>query len=144
VGQVRILGLRETSERLKALPKELTGKNGGPIRKALFQAAKVIEQQAVINAKRIDDPATETKIFEAVRKWRERKPRDYEGSPTELYHVGVNSKKAPHWHFLEMGTVKQPPQPYLRPAFEEKKVEAVEVFAEVLKKFVDKLEKTVR
>lgn len=141
-GQVRIRGIQETVNKLRRLPGQLSGKNGGPIRKALFQAAKVVELEAVELAKRIDDPETDTRIFEAVKKWRERNPRQFEGSPTEMYHVGVDGRKAPHWHFLELGTVKQPAQPYLRPAAEGKFGEAVDRFGEVLKKDVERLEKT--
>lgn len=36
---------------------------------------------------------------------------------SKVYHVSVNKKKAPHWHFLEYGTSRQAAQPYLRPAF---------------------------
>lgn len=36
------------------------------------------------------------------------------------YHIGVNKKKAPHWHFLEYGTSRQPARPYIRPTFDTK------------------------
>lgn len=32
------------------------------------------------------------------------------------YHVGVNKKKAPHWHWVEFGNSRIPAQPYIRPA----------------------------
>lgn len=34
------------------------------------------------------------------------------------YHVGVNKRKAPHWHWLEFGNSRIPAQPYIRPAFD--------------------------
>ena len=42
------------------------------------------------------------------------------GSTTEkqTYLVGVNRKKAPHWHLLEYGTSKMPAYPIVRPAFD--------------------------
>lgn len=142
--RAKVLGLQETVARLRALPQELSGKNGGPIRRALFQAAKVVELEAVERARTIDDPDTETRIFEAIKKLRARNPHEYEGSPTELYHVLVDGRKAPHWHFLELGTVKQPAQPYLRPAADAKFEEAVDRFGEVLKKDIEKLENKLR
>ena len=39
-----------------------------------------------------------------------------------------------YWHFLEFGTAKQPPQPYMRPAFEAKKVEAAQDFSKLVQK----------
>jgi len=141
--RVFVHGLEETVARLKNLPTELSGKNGGPIRKALFQAAKVIELEAKRFAETVDRPETESNIPNAIKKWRERNPRQFEGSPTEMYHVGVDGRKAPHWHFLELGTVKQVAQPYLRPAADLKAEEAVKRFGEVLKKDLDRLEKTV-
>ena len=39
---VQMDGLADVIARLKALPKELVGKNGGPIRKALFAPAKMM------------------------------------------------------------------------------------------------------
>ncbi len=36
----------------------------------------------------------------------------------KTYRVSVNKSKAPHWHFLEYGTSKQPATPYIRPAFD--------------------------
>jgi len=143
--QVKVHGLLETVARLKNLPTALSGKNGGPVRKALFQAAKIIEVDAKLRAP--VDPKTETDIPSAIRKVRDRNPRAYPGRPTEVYHIGVYASKkhkARHWHFLEFGTVKQAAQPYLRPAFENKKEEAVKVFAAILKKDVDRLERTVK
>lgn len=134
---------RRTIERLRNLPKEFSGKNGGPIRQALFQAAKVIETEARLRAGKIDRPETESSIPKAIKKWRDRNPRRYPGKPVEVYHVGVDGRKAPHWHFLELGTVKQPAQPYLRPAFEMQKEAAVARFEAVLAKAVTQLERKV-
>lgn len=36
------------------------------------------------------------------------------------YHIGVNKKKAPHWHFLEYGTSHRAAKPFLRPTFDNK------------------------
>jgi len=43
----------------------------------------------------------------------------------QIYHVGVNKAKAPHWHFFELGTSKMPARPFIRPAFESRKDEAI-------------------
>ena len=171
--QVKISGLRETVERLKALPRELAGKNGGPVRKALFQAAKVIQEEA---QRRV--PVGTGRLKANIVKLRDRNPRAAEGRPNELYHVGVrgggaygakrrararkkslamggtvkeanraakaDDKDAWYWWFVENGTSKMAAQPYLRPAFEAKKSEAVRVFTEILDKDVKRLERTVK
>jgi len=78
------LGLPETVKRLKGLPNELSGKNGGPVRKAAFQATKVIEQEA----ERLS-PKDTGRLERNIIVLRDRDPQKAEGSPTELYHVGV-------------------------------------------------------
>lgn len=170
---VKVSGLAETVAALKNLPVALSGKNGGPIRKASFQAAKVIEEEA----ERLS-PHDTGRLERNIIKMRDRNPKGTPGRPTELYHVGVRGggkfgarvrgnarrkvlkaggtaaeafkagrsveKDAYYWWFVENGTRKMAARPYLRPAFEAKKEEAVKVFAEVLKKAVDKLERTVK
>jgi len=143
------------------------------VRKALFQAANVIADEAKRRVPRV------TGRLEAnIIRMRDRNPRAAEGKPTELYHVGArgggkygskrrarvrrkvislggstrdadraakahDEKDAWYWWFVENGTSKMAARPFLRPAFEAKKDEAVNVFAEVLKDAVDKLERTV-
>lgn len=51
--------------------------------------------------------------------------------------AGVNSKKAPHWIFLEFGTVKQTARPFLRPAFQATKGLMAAQIIEGLKQFID-------
>lgn len=135
---VRVEGLQETVERLKELPQELSGRNGGPIRKALFQAAKIIEEETKKRAPR--DTGT---LAANIKKRRNSNPQRLEGSPVEVYHVGVDKDVAWYWHFSEFGTVREPAKPYLRSAFEMKQQESVDRFAEVLKKDIDRLERKV-
>lgn len=52
--------------------------------------------------------------------------------------VRVKGKESPfYWTFLEFGTAKMAPKPFLRPAFESKKVEAAERIKEQLGKRLD-------
>jgi len=170
---VKIHGLQETVQRLLSLPVELAGKNGGPVRKASFAAAGVIEREAEIRAAKATG-----RLERNIIKMRDRNPRGKPGRPTELYHVGVRGggkygsrlrqrerkkvlgmggsareadraakaleKDAYYWWFVENGTAKMAARPYLRPAFESKKNEAVMVFSEILKKAIDRLERTVK
>lgn len=171
--EVKVHGLAETLARLKGLPTELSGKNGGPIRKGLFQAAKVIQEEAERRVVKVTG-----RIERNIIKLRDRNPRSAEGSPTELYHVGVRGggkhgakvrqrerrkvfamggsvkqanqaaagaeKDAWYWWFVENGTSKMPARPFLRPAFDSKKEEAVKRFVEVVDKDIKRLERTVK
>jgi len=57
----------------------------------------------------------------------------------KAYHVGVNKGKAPHWHFLEYGTSRQPAYPFIRPAYDDKIGEAIKAGTERMKeRFEDK------
>jgi HK97 gp10 family phage protein len=172
-GPPKWLNVKETADRLKNLSTELSGKNGGPIRKALFQAAKVIELEAERRVQKVTG-----RLERNIITLRDRNPREAPGNPVELFHVGVrgggkygakvrkrerkkvygmggsirqaeraaklSEKDAYYWWFLENGTSKMPAQPYLRPAFEMKKEQAFQVFAKKLDQHVRRLEKTVK
>ena len=36
----------------------------------------------------------------------------------QVYAVGPNKRKAPHWHLVEFGTPRMPPQSYIRASWE--------------------------
>jgi len=169
----RWLGVEDTVKRLRNLSTELSGKNGGPIRRALFKASKVIEHEAERRVQKVTG-----RLERNIITMRDRKPREAPGNPVELYHVGVrgggkygakvrrkerkkiyamggsiqqaeraaraSDKDAYYWWFLENGTNKMPAQPYLRPAFDMKKDEALQVFTQELDKDVRRLEQTVK
>lgn len=42
-----------------------------------------------------------------------------------VYHVSWNKRKAPHGQLVEYGTVKMSARPFLRPAYDAKKAEAL-------------------
>lgn len=56
------------------------------------------------------------RLFRAIRHKRERGRRDqFEASVTINLKGGSGAHIAPHWHFIEFGTVKQRETPYIRP-----------------------------
>lgn len=63
---------------------------------------------------------------------------DRSDEDTKSYHVGVNKSKAPHWHFLEYGTSRQAPRPYLRPAYESKVQEAIKAGQNRMRELLNK------
>lgn len=150
---MKIEGLEATVAALRALPRELSGKNGGPVRGALFAAAKVIKAEAQQRA-----PKKTGTLAANVITVRDRNPRLH--GAAELYHVTVRGSRkviggkrrdrspglklefvggaAWYWFFVEFGTSRQPGRPFLTPAFEVKKMEAVDVFVRELAKQVDR------
>lgn len=151
--KARVLGLEQTVRRLKALPRELSGTKGGPIRKAAFEGAGVILREAksrapeanqVIERKFGDiQPGT---LKRAIIRRRHPNPRKYDGRPrpTEVYRVGADNKKAWWWWWIEAGTAKMPAQPYLRTAAADKFDDALRIFSKHLKLAIDKIEAKLR
>lgn len=50
-----------------------------------------------------------------------------------VYHVSWNVRKAPHGHFIEFGTSKAAARPFLRPAYESAKAEAIAAGIEAMR-----------
>lgn len=157
--QIKIEGLAELAKRLRELPSELSGKNGGPLRKAIGRASVVIRDEArrrapvdtgnlrdnIIAVRKRKSPQGNEGYFIEVR----RKRRKYANTRANRrkQRAGMTYEsmgEAYYGMFIELGTAKMPAQPFLRPAFESKKVEAVEVFRAEFAKAVAAAEKKVR
>lgn len=158
MAEVRVEGIKEVADRLRALPPELGSKGGGPIRSALFAGAKVLREAAKARA-----PRKTGNLVQNIILYRHRNPKA-EGA-TEHYSVGMrkgtrrfansarNRRKgqalkkfktagaAYYGRFLELGTAKMAARPFLRPAFEENKEAAVEAFRARFLKAVEAAER---
>ncbi len=152
---VQIHGLKEIGERLKALPKEIAGKNGGPLAAALRKMGRVIQA----DAKGLVPVDTGT-LRENIIVTRERDPKAF--GATEVVHVTVRAKAkaykdnkknrkaskvgenyqdyGPLYYarFLEFGTVRASPHPFMRPAFEQAKARLPEIFRSELSAAIDR------
>lgn len=118
-------------------------------RAALLQSANVVKKSAVTKAKAIDDPTTTNDISKNVTAQFDR--RSFRRSGDVKYRIGVaggakqgNSKGGRggdtfYWRFLEFGTKNMAARPFLRPAIDETKEAAVDKFAEVMEKQIDKV-----
>ena len=77
---VRITGLDDTLKKLQALPKEISGKRGGPVLAALKKGAKVIQRQAIANleanADKADGYANTGTLAKSVAIGRDPKPEN--------------------------------------------------------------------
>lgn len=137
--QAKVQGLAELAEALKALPAEVASRSGGPLASALRSSARVIADEARRNAESLpvsdtderDDYIRTGNLARSIGVRRDPNPRDV----TERAVVRP-SRRAWYWRFVEFGTEKMPARPFLRPAFEAKREEAVRVFREALAKSI--------
>lgn len=150
----QVNGLRELGEALKEFGDQIAKRY---LRRATFAAAAVFKGAAEEKA-----PVRTGAMRDAIAVFRRRPP-----SPdAALYVVGVRKIKysraekralrilrkanktvrvigdAYYWRFVELGTVKMKARPFMRPAFELKKGEALAAFKESLADGVEKAKRS--
>lgn len=142
--EVEIHGLRELQERLRQLPRELQGKvltqalrEGGRVivKDAQGRAPVAVAAHPVGKGKEQVQPGNIRRniVMRAVK----------ETDSTATVSIGVRSsgkksnKNAFYWRFLEFGTKFIAARPYMRPAFEARKLEAAQKIKEALAKRID-------
>lgn len=145
---VRIEGLDNVLKTLQSLPTEIVSKGGGPVRASLRKAAQVIQRQeianlqAVINQQDDDGEKRSTGLLKANIVLTRGRRNNFKG---ESMFVRVRNKKYPsatgkpvttaqNARLLEYGTEKRAALPFIRPAFEAKKSEALTVFVTEINK----------
>lgn len=152
----QVNGLRELGEALKEFGEQV-GKRY--LRRATFQAAEVFKEEAEKRA-----PVDTGAMRDAIAVFRRRPP----SADAALYVVGVKKIRytrkekralrllkqanrtvkvigdAYYWRFVELGTVKMKARPFIRPAFETKKAEAIAKFKEALADGVERAKKAAQ
>jgi len=133
--EMRLSGLENVLESLHQLPAAIVSKNGGPVKLALAKGARLIRDQArlnltaVINQAHGDSTGLLEKNIVASRGKSPFKGRGerylvrvrrkaYDGEKIgkrEKAGKRVTTQKTAH--LLEYGSSRQPPRPWLRPAF---------------------------
>lgn len=84
----------------------------GTFKEASFKAATVLYDEMKIRA-----PEGPTGNLQAsIYRFRLKETPDTQAT----FRVGVNARKAPHWHFLEFGTRRQAAKPFIRPTYDAK------------------------
>lgn len=150
---VRIKGLENVQKMLAALPKELHPQGGAAVRNALRKAAKVLQVQAQQNLQQIiDAPNVDGQTSKSTGLLKKNvvvargRPKSGTG---EVMTVRVRRKSYPTDRgrvstqrvgaLLESGTERRQAMPWMRPAFDSKKQEAVEVFRDDVLKRLEKI-----
>lgn len=160
VDNINVKGLREIERTLKALPARLGEK---VMRAALRAAGQVIRKDARSRVPILSSPTKyrkpgTVKNAIVIRKSRKDKFGVYVGikllkaKQIKAFKGGKVNKRAAqnpddpfYWLFLEFGTAKLTKTPFLRPAFEAKKFEALRKFEEYAKaRIVKESEKLAR
>lgn len=152
--EVKLEGLQGVLETLKALPGELVSRNGGPVRSALRRGALVIFKQAKSNLEsvtRSNDPEKNYSTGLLLQNLVTSRGKPPAGVRGEVYLVRVRRKRYPRkgravstikaGSLLEYGSVKQPAEPWLRPALNTKAQEAMRTFEVELLKGIDRIKK---
>lgn len=155
---IRLQGLEGVMATLRQLPPEVVSRRGGPVRAALRKGALVIQRQEIANLQQViaqpnQDglPDNSTGLLEKnIVVTRGRPPQGVNG---ERYLVRIRSKRYPNAtgtkpvttsqvaRWFEYGTEDRAQQPFIRPAFEAKKVEAAETVVSELNKSLARIQK---
>lgn len=151
-GTIRVDGLAELGAKLRALSDDVRYKIA---RAAANAGAQVIKKEAQTRAPIGTVPHKVGKKGNIVPPGNLRRNIYVKRLPlsqrkhTEDFIVAVrqggkSGKDAFYWRFLEYGTVKMAAQPFMRPAFSNKKQQAAEAMRERLRQRIQKAERTGR
>ena len=131
-----LTGFRELADALKQLPQRVARKH---LRGSTAKGATVVRNKARELA-----PKDTGEMVKDIQIKRERTEGDHVASHSVFVRSGKKSRLAGrardvekdsyYWMFQEFGTAKAPAQPFLRPAFEATKDEAVEAIGAELDK----------
>lgn len=153
---VQVEGLGELLKRLEALPRELSGKRGGPVRKALGRAARLVRDEVKRNAPRKTGNLQANIIAALFNKERpagvsERYVVSVRGKSKKYRNTAKNRRlgrvgkkyqvdgDAFYWKFLEFGTSKMPARPFIQPAFAASASKALGEFEKTLGVEIDRV-----
>ena len=159
VETVRIDGLAQLERNFRDLVPAIQGKKGiiqNPLRKAARAMTIPLVDSMKQHAQKIDDPETRTNIAASIGirliPIKERDVFTARGDSLEMYEVGPRKKgkgivasvigpqqkgsylSAWYAHFVELGTEKQPAQPFMRPAAMDSKDKSTKAFMTTLSK----------
>lgn len=137
VVQVRIYGLAELERRMIQLGPKIARK---ALRSALNAGAQIIKKDAQARAPFLTGRLSRRALYVA-------RLRSASGPSEETYIIGVRhgrkdkkrDRDAYYWKFIEFGTKFMAAMPFLRPAFESKKLEVLERIKQKLRERIEVL-----
>lgn len=145
---VKVQGLSELAQALKDLPERI-GRN--VLRGATSAGAAVIRKEAKALAPVYTGPmsAGHPPPGSLKRGIYQSQQRQLSSLVQQTFHVGVRTGKGMknkagqsvdpyYWRFVEFGTSKMSPKPFMRPAFEAKKTAAVEAIRQYMAERIPK------
>lgn len=155
--EVEITGADEIERKLRALANPRLAKNAA--RRSARKAMAIVRDAARNNAKTLDDPSTSEQIYKEIVM----QPGKSRDKNTVVMRVGVRGgARIPYtnnaqnrrsgrvgqsyqtdgrvfyWRFLEFGTSRQPPTPFMRPALENNIQAVTDLFAQNFSTELDK------
>lgn len=149
--EVKLTGVDGLLKTLSSLPAEVVSKRGGPVKLALAKGARLIRDQARINMQKSIDingsDSTGTTVKSIITS-RGKAPTSGRGE-RQLVRVkkrtfvnakGRSTSTLMTANLLEYGSAHQPATPWLRPAFQAKAEEAINV---ITKDLADRVQKIV-
>jgi len=135
---------------LRELPPEVVSKRGGPVRSALAKAARMMQKATQANLQAIiDQPNEGEEVSKSTGLLKKnivaKRGRLAGGEKGEMYSVRVQRKSYPDSRgrrvttpqvarLLEYGTEKRQAHPFIRPAFDANKAQAVKIFVDEINK----------
>lgn len=158
---VKLTGADGVMDTLRSLPAEVVAKRGGPVKSALRKGARVILKQAQMNLQAVTSNATASGKRESTGLLLDNlvatRGKEPIGTRGERYLVRVRRKIYPGRsgrsgggkatttlaaaQLLEYGSVKQPAEPWLRPAFQSRAREAIDTATRELVAGLDRVVK---
>jgi len=167
--EVKLTGLDGVLDTLRSLPPELVSKRGGPVRRALAKGARLIADEAKANVRAIvaepnkdGRPTKSTGALEKAIRVSRKKLTSIKGERYLVWlgkssgkfantkrnvrsmKAGLEYEKEPpqfYGRFLEYGTSRMRPHPWIRPAFQKKAAEAISVIESELVVGVERIVK---
>lgn len=120
MAEIRLRGAKELLQKFKQLEDSIAG---ATLEKAALAGAEIVREDASRRAPRRTGNLAKNIVTETAEKSRTK----------AVVNVGPN-KKAWYGRFVELGTSKMAPKPYLMPAFEANKRKAEQVIRDVIKR----------
>jgi len=139
VFEMKVEGLKELEDELLGLP--------GKIADQTLQAALTMAALPIVNEARVKVPVAHAayKLYGGgtadpgwLRQHIVRKKVKKTSNSAEVIVTITDKRQAYFWKFIEFGTSKMPPRPFMRPAFESKSSEALDRFVDRLKTGIEK------